>query len=294
MARGNQTIFYDVVNRGNQGCASTIGAERSNDPTTLAHAGDGFMMRQGYSWFGAAGRATFSQRRPIDGELSRGEKSRRQSDQALDFHRVCFSKTELFSAAELRPWIGRHQTLSGGGREHGQSAADGARRSHALAKLIPNDQWSFARCPDGKGRRRAHADICYAAGFSPNFIYELTYEARDPMVMGLGFAATRDLISFLRYDISREQSTVQRQRQKSPRWAIGFGSSQSGRFLKDMLYQGFNQTSRARSYSTVSSRISRLRGGPSRILNLPCPGVFQRRWKATTRPATSFPLPTKR
>ena len=42
-----------------------------------------------------------SQRRPIDGELSRGKKPRRQSDQALDFHRVCFSKNDFLSAAEL-------------------------------------------------------------------------------------------------------------------------------------------------------------------------------------------------
>ena len=47
MERGNQTIFYDVVNRGNQALRVNVGAERSNDPTTLAHAGDGFMMHQG-------------------------------------------------------------------------------------------------------------------------------------------------------------------------------------------------------------------------------------------------------
>jgi len=54
MQRGNQTIFYDVVNRGNQALRVNFGAERSNNPTTLAHAGDGFMMRQGYTlvWSG--------------------------------------------------------------------------------------------------------------------------------------------------------------------------------------------------------------------------------------------------
>jgi hypothetical protein len=42
MKRGNQTIFYDVVNRGRQALRVNYGAERSNNPTTLAHAGDGF------------------------------------------------------------------------------------------------------------------------------------------------------------------------------------------------------------------------------------------------------------
>src|SRR6266545_4610853 len=57
MKRGNQTIFYDVVNRGNQALRVNFGAERSNNPTTLAHAGDGFMMRQGYTliWSGWQG-----------------------------------------------------------------------------------------------------------------------------------------------------------------------------------------------------------------------------------------------
>jgi len=57
MKRGNQTIFYDVVNRGNPALRVNYGAERSNNPATLAHAGDGFMMRQGYTlvWSGWQG-----------------------------------------------------------------------------------------------------------------------------------------------------------------------------------------------------------------------------------------------
>ncbi|TMA61996.1 MAG: hypothetical protein E6J73_10975 [Deltaproteobacteria bacterium] len=112
--------------------------------------------------------------------------------------------------------------------------------THAQRELIPTDQWSFARCPDGKTQSVSNADICLPAGFSPNFIYELIYEARDPIIMGLGFAATRDLISFLRYDATDGNPLLDREI-KTPRWVIGFGSSQSGRFLKDLIYQGFNQ-----------------------------------------------------
>ena len=67
MQRGNQTIFYDVVNRGNQALRVNFGAERSNNPTTLAHAGDGFMMRQGYTlvWSGWQGDVL-----PVGGRLT--------------------------------------------------------------------------------------------------------------------------------------------------------------------------------------------------------------------------------
>lgn len=40
--------------------------------------------------------------------------------------------------------------------------------------------------------------ICLRGGFDPNYLYELTYVARDPRVMGLGLAALRDTLSFFR------------------------------------------------------------------------------------------------
>src|ERR1041384_630963 len=57
MRRGNGTIFYDTLNRGNKAMRFNAGAARSNDPTTIEHAGDGFMMRQGYAmiWSGWQG-----------------------------------------------------------------------------------------------------------------------------------------------------------------------------------------------------------------------------------------------
>src|ERR1043166_4380612 len=55
--RGNQSLFYEVVNRGNQALRVNLGSERTTNPSTLAHAGDGFMMRQGYAivWSGWQG-----------------------------------------------------------------------------------------------------------------------------------------------------------------------------------------------------------------------------------------------
>ncbi|HEY1375022.1 MAG TPA: alpha/beta hydrolase domain-containing protein, partial [Candidatus Binatia bacterium] len=90
---------------------------------------------------------------------------------------------------------------------------------------------------------------CYPAGFSTDAIYELVYEARDPIVMGLGFAATRDIVSYLRRETSAANPLSfddGRGGRAAPRWAIAFGSSQAGRFLKDLLYQGFNLDERKR------------------------------------------------
>ena len=241
MQRGNQTIFYDVVNRGNQALRVNFGAERSNNPTTLAHAGDGFMMRQGYTlvWSGWQGDVL-----PVGGRLTTsfpvaknpdGSPIKRTITTEFVFQKPSFSVPLSFDreSLDVKPYPAVEESVS-------KARLYRRAGTHAQRELVSADEWSFARCPDGKTKTASNADICLAAGFSPNFIYELTYEARDPIVMGLGFAATRDLISFLRYNASDANPLVDKE-MKMPRWVIGFGSSQSGRFLKDLIYQGFNQ-----------------------------------------------------
>ena len=241
MQRGNQTIFYDVVNRGNQALRVNFGAERSNNPTTLAHAGDGFMMRQGYTlvWSGWQGDVL-----PVGGRLTTsfpvaknpdGSPIKRTITTEFVFQKPSFSVPLSFDreSLDVKPYPAVEESMS-------KARLYRRAGTHAQRELVSADEWSFARCPDGKTKTASNADICLAAGFSPNFIYELTYEARDPIVMGLGFAATRDLISFLRYNAGDANPLIDKE-MKTPRWVIGFGSSQSGRFLKDLIYQGFNQ-----------------------------------------------------
>ena len=89
-------------------------------------------------------------------------------------------------------------------------------------RVVPRDQWRFV---DHETR------IARAGGFEPGKIYELVYRARDPVVVGIGLAAVRDMVSYAKYDASSPFPV---------RWAIGLGISQTGRFLRHFLYQGFN------------------------------------------------------
>jgi hypothetical protein len=81
--------------------------------------------------------------------------------------------------------------------------------------------------------------VVMPAGFEAGKIYELVYTAQDPVVVGLGPTAIRDLISFLKYGgadvtaLGDSKDFIQR--------AYGFGISQSGRFLRTFLYYGFNR-----------------------------------------------------
>ena len=112
---------------------------------------------------------------------------------------------------------------------------------------IAPDKWAF-----GKLSRRARpawcriaTNICLFDRFRPERIYELIYPAKDPWVMGLGYAVTRDVASFLRYELrddagnpnplalSRESVGIRR--------AYGGGSSSTGMYMRDWLYLGFNE-----------------------------------------------------
>jgi hypothetical protein len=95
---------------------------------------------------------------------------------------------------------------------------------------VPRERWRFARAEAG----RPVDDptwIYLDGGFQPGKIYELVYRARDPVVVGIGLAAVRDLVAWARHD-TRSAFPVAT--------AIAFGVSQSGRFLRHFLYQGFN------------------------------------------------------
>jgi hypothetical protein len=70
----------------------------------------------------------------------------------------------------------------------------------------------------------------------PGSIYELHYVATKPRVLGIGFAATRDIVSHLR-NSAEARDLLGRQ----PSHALAFGISQAGRYLRDHLAQGFNR-----------------------------------------------------
>lgn len=84
-----------------------------------------------------------------------------------------------------------------------------------------------------------------AQGFDASALYELTYTARDPKVMGLAFPAIRDVASFLRHETGPTNPLAADGRTGINR-SIAFGISQSGRVLRDFLYFGFNQDERGR------------------------------------------------
>ena len=242
--RGNGKIFYVVNNRGNKQALSYFNfAPASNNPLAAADAGDGFLMRLGYTivdagWQGnvAAGNdrlvpklpvATEADGRPIVAQV------RVEYADATGFT-LPLEGSPAFRAYVTADTDTAHSTLTV------RSTVGGAR-----VPMAP-DRWAFGRCPTGGASLvETTTDICLFEGFQVDRIYELIYPAKDPLVMGLGYAVTRDIGSFLRYQARDEVGNVN-PLATSPttvgiRRSYTFGGSSTGMYMRDFVYLGFNE-----------------------------------------------------
>ena len=111
---------------------------------------------------------------------------------------------------------------------------------------VASDRWAFGRCAKGQASLvPTTTDICLFDGFKVDRIYELMYPAKNPIVMGLGYAVTRDVASFLRYQ-TKDDAGNPNPLALSPtnvgiRRAYGSGISSTGMYMRDFLYLGFNE-----------------------------------------------------
>lgn len=101
----------------------------------------------------------------------------------------------------------------------------------APRQIVPRSKWEFANM-NKRGKMVPDSNFVYMMeGFQPGKIYELVYRSKDPEVVGLGPAAIRDVISYAKYNSQSEFSV---------NLGIAAGVSQTGRFLRNFIYQGFN------------------------------------------------------
>ncbi len=232
MTRANGWLMYDVVNRGNKLALTRLnkGAD-GNRPATAAHAGDGFLMRHGFSVVWSAWQTGV----PADGDrleailpiatnpdgpvtaICREEFIAEGFGPGDAFLREVSDKvfvgTLTYPAANLDP---ANATLTVRLREKDPRATP------------PDLTWRYLDA--------SHVEIARAAGYDRGAIYEFVYTAKDPVVTGIGFAAIRDLVAFLRHDTGEANPL-----KGAIRHTLGFGISQSGRVLRDMAYLGYNR-----------------------------------------------------
>ena len=216
--RATGELLYEAANRG-RALASTVFNDAASDGLSkAADAGNGYLMRQGYTlvWSGWQGDLKSA---PDTLALSvptlTGVTGRITAE-------IVFNNTKSPAVAQLA-W----------------PAAD-----TDTAKLVVRARWNdpAASPPDMSFKfvDASHLEITRPSGFDGGALYQLDYVARDPKVTGLGFAATRDIVTYLRRDGSSDNPLAQGGR-SSIRHAYAYGQSQAGRFLREFLYLGFNE-----------------------------------------------------
>ncbi len=103
-------------------------------------------------------------------------------------------------------------------------------------RILPRTGWAFAHVENGK----LTPDPCSVISldeFKPGQLYELIYRGANPPLAGLGEAAVSDFVSWLKFG---GVASPLREQTENFAHVLGYGYSQSGRFLRDFLYRGFN------------------------------------------------------
>ncbi len=242
-AKGSGILYYEVLNRGNKqlgtrlldvtsGGAVSL-ANALNNPTTPAHVGNAFVFERGYTvaWSAwdpdvSSANARMTARFPVAMENG-----------APMVRRI----REEFQVGKRRPADLEVVRLN-----YPTASTDRAKaqlfvrdRQTDQRTEVPTDQWEFASADSvrllPKGTK-----------FTTAAIYELYYEATQSKVVGIGFAATRDVVSFLRHEKADDKGAANPLNAHGIRHALAFGGSQAGRFLRHYVELGMNKDPQGR------------------------------------------------
>ena len=233
---GNGRLLLDVVNRGKELALKNINSAPDGPPHADPHPGNGFMMRQGYSlvWCGwqhdvpdAPGlfRCNVPNAHNADGSPVSGRI-------VVSFQPIANTDTQFLSDREHRPYPTNHL-------ESWDSVLTVQEHEDGDETVIPRERWAFARMVDGR-RVPDAAHITMDGGFEAGKVYRVLYETSHAPLVGLGLLATRDIAAWLRYGKVDAEGTANPLAGAIGR-AYAYGRSQSGRFLRQMLYLGLNR-----------------------------------------------------
>jgi hypothetical protein len=235
--RGNRRLLYDVNNRGNMLALQAFNrGERSNDPRSAAHAGDGFLLRQGYTllWCGCNGDVVDDGTdRLLVGlpvAMSNGEPVRGQVHVEVSVDEPAKSWTFGWS-----PW-GTADAYGTVDLNDPDATLTKRPTRNDEATVVPRDEWEFARYEDGAIIPDARG-LYVEEGLEPGWLYDLVFTSEAPRVAGLGLVAIRDAVSHFRYAANSPVA-------EAIDYAYVFGISQSGRVISQFLYDGLNTTPR--------------------------------------------------
>ncbi len=262
MTKANGFMVYDVTNRGNPRFASRftrfVLATGAADPE-YADPGDGLLYRAGYvvvtsGWQGDL---------PID-SVGAGREGvnvpvAKNPDGSSILGKVVVRFASDVPGYELVNFSGNVNTASLPGPGRSPASLDTAKAT-LISKTsetqsgvsggvatIPAADWAFADCrttpfPGEPDPTR----VCLNDGFHPDRLYQLVYTAKDPLVLGTGLAALRDVVSFFRRS-AKDDAGISNPIAGRISSVIGYGVSQPARMMREFINLGFNEDESGRA-----------------------------------------------
>jgi len=240
MSKGSKKLLYDVVNRGIRVAMAFSGQTGHADATgwTQAGAGDGFFQRQGYvvAWSGWEGTLPSPATATTTSLLGTSFPVSRNGDGSP----ITGMSREEFLGSAFDAATGQYTaslTYPAASTDKSKATLTVRQQETDPRQPVPAANWDYVNDRQIK--------VTKVAGFDKGALYEFIYEAKDPIVTGIGLAATRDLVSFLRFS-GRNDNPLAVGGAPGVQYAMAYGLSQSASYLKEFLYWGFNQDTSGR------------------------------------------------
>lgn len=264
-SKGNGTLFYEVPNRGRNLSFLLMNLSGGTGvPETAADAGDGLLMKRGYTivWSGW--------QTEVDSEKLNATFPVAEGIVGTSREEFVFNKSDPVVTGKLS-----------------YPAADLDPASATLTvRQRATDPRSTAPGLSFKYLSETEIEITRPEELDAGAIYEFVYQAKDPKPMGLAFIATADVVSFLRGSAGHGTTTPL----EGIEHTIGLGISQSGRFMRDLIYQGFNAD--AQGNRVFDGAMAHIAGSRKTFTNyrFAQPGRYSRQHEEHDFPGDQFPF----
>jgi hypothetical protein len=242
VSRGSRRVLYEFSNRGGRAAITAFNYGKGRDLANPEVAGDGFLMRQGYTvmWSGWQGDL-----------IDRGTNVVAYLPEAQQNGRPLRGKVrQEFSPVQPGALsIGVSAGAEGGENVQPYPVLDRATATLTVREHerdprvpVPDSEWELAKAELRDGQvvlTPSVNDLYIKGGFKTGWIYEFIYETEGSKVMGLGFLGIRDLLSMLRF-ATQDSAGTPNPLAGHVEKLYGTGVSMSGRVIREYVYQGWN------------------------------------------------------
>jgi len=278
--KGNGRLVYDVLNRGHEKALSdlNLSENHSTPPAEVTDPATALLMKRGYTVAWSAWEAEDSAETSKPGLLKA-----KFPIAVRDGKPITGISREELTTVPPQPVFTLALTYPAANLDPSAATLTVREREGDQRKPVAGSSWSYV---DAR-----HIRIAAPPGFDTEALYEFIYPATGAVVEGIAFASIRDFVLFLHYADRDSTGQPNPVHPATPYKAVlGLGVSQSGRLLRDMLYQDFNIDDSGRIvFDGIFSLVS---GSRKTFTNAQFaqPGRFTRQHEDRLFPGADFPF----